>query len=85
MEKYFVEWNGNKFPVREVQLPEELGGYEVNVADYELFNAIEDDYYNDDPKAVDLDNDIFFYCDSGFIASDPTDEEIFKYLVNAGI
>ena len=84
MEKYFEEWNGKKFPVRKIQLPEELGGYEANVADVDLWNAIEEDFNNGDSEAHAIDNDLFYYCDSGFIASDPTDEEIIGHLIKNG-
>ena len=81
MEKYYEEWNGDKFPVRVIQLPEEFGGFEANVADYDLWDAIEEDYNNNNKEAIEIDNSTFYYLDSGFIASDPTDEEIVKYLI----
>lgn len=81
MEKYFKVWNGKEFPVRVVMLPQELGGYKANVADFELWNAIEDAYYDGDKTANNIDDYIYYYCDSGFIASDPTDEEIIEYLI----
>lgn len=84
MEKYYEEWNGKKFPVRTVMLPEELGGFEANVADIDLWFAIVDDYYNGNSEADAIDNDIYFYCNSGIIASDPTDEEIVDYLIKSG-
>lgn len=83
MNKHFEEWNGKKFPVREVELPEELGGFAANVADYELWRAIEA-YYLLDDDARSIDNSIYYYCDSGFIESDPTDEEIVEYLIKNG-
>ena len=82
MEKYFEEWNGKKFPVRKIQLPEELGGFVANVADFELWNEIK--YHVEqlrDLEASRIDNDIYYYCESGFIASDPTDEDIVEYLL----
>lgn len=84
MEKYFEEWNGKKFPVRKVQLSEELGDRKENVADIELWFAIEEAYEKGDSKAHIIDSDIHVYCDSGFIASDPTDEEIVEYLIKHG-
>lgn len=83
MEKYFEVWDGKKFPVRKIQLPKELGWFVANVADYELWRAIEA-YYLLDDDARSIDNSIYYYCDSGFIASDPTDEEIVEYLIKHG-
>lgn len=88
MEKYFEEWDGSQYPVRVIPIDESNGaGSPVNVADYELWAAIEADYEDDKSekhaKAVALDNDIFYYCDSGFIASDPTDDEVREYLKKA--
>ena len=81
MEKYYEEWKGEIFPTRYVWLPENMGGYKVKVADYELWVAVAEYYERGDRDAIDLDNTIYFYCDSGFIANDPTDEEIIEYLV----
>lgn len=86
MEKYFEEVNGEKFPVRVVPIPEEWGlGSPVNIADYELAMALEEAGTNEtDKELLDelnaLDNSICWYCDSMFIASDPTDEQIVNYL-----
>lgn len=81
MEKYYEEWDGKKFPVREVELPEELGGFTANVATSELWDAIEDAYNAGDKTANNIDNSIYFYCEYGFIESNPTDEEIVEYLI----
>lgn len=81
MNKYYEEWDGKKFPVREVELPEELGGFVTNVATIELWDAIEDAYDADDKKAINIDDSIYFYCEYGFIENDPTDEEIVEYLI----
>lgn len=86
MTKNYVEYNGKKFPVRTVNLSSVSSYYtDVDVADYELFAVIESDYDEGKREAVEIDNSIFFYCDSGFIESDPTDEEIIDYLVKCGI
>ena len=85
MEKYFEEWNGKKCPVRTVVFPIQEG-FEtpINVADVDLWDAIDKDHDNGNSEAHALDNDIYFYCDYGFIASDPTDEEIVEYLIKQG-
>ena len=89
MNKYYEEWDGKKFPVREVMF-EVCDGMEtiVKVADVDLLDAIEYAYVSKEhplhAEAVDLGNVIYFYCDYGFIASDPTDEEIVDYLIYNG-
>ena len=85
MNEYFEEWDGKKFPVREVMF-EVCDGMEtvVKVADVDLWDAIEEDYNNGNSDAHALDDDIYFYCDYGFIASNPTDEDIVEYLIYNG-
>lgn len=85
MNKYFEEWNGKKFPVREVMFNvcDDMETI-VKVADVDLWDAIEEDYNNGISDAHALDNGIYYYCDYGFIASDPTDEEIVDYLIKNG-
>ena len=82
MEKYYEEWNGKKFPVREVMF-EVSDGMEtmVKVADIELWDAIENAYNAGDKTANNIDSSIYFYCEYGFIESNPTDEEIVEYLI----
>lgn len=82
MKKYYVEWNGKRFPVRTVDLPEKLGGFSADVTDIELYHEYEEEFLKGDNREVyELDASIYFFCDSGFIASDPTDEEIIDYLL----
>ena len=83
MTKYYEEWEDRKFPVRTVTLPDdffEMAGEKVNVADVELYHAYEVEYEKGDEKAASIDDSIYYFCDSGFIASDPSDEEIIRYL-----
>lgn len=80
MEKYFEEWNGKKFPVRVVAVSLEGCPNKVNVADIELYHEYEEEYEKGNKKAEQIDCSIFYFCDSGFIASDPTDDEIIEYL-----
>lgn len=77
--KGYIEYNGKKYPYREVaasRFDDDLRGM-VMVADYELWQAIFDE---DTQEAHDIDNSIFYYCDSGFIDNDPTDEEIIMHI-----
>lgn len=82
--KYFEEWNGKKFPVRDVMLSEELGGFVASVATVELWDAIEYAYYAGNKTANNIDDSIYFYCEYGFIENDPTDKEIVDYLIKHG-
>ena len=52
----------------------------VTIAEYELGAKIEDDYEDGDKEAVWIDNNVYFYCDSGFIASNPTESEVIEYM-----
>lgn len=85
MDKYYEKWNGVEYPVRVVPIPEEWGfGSPAIVADIELWSAIEYACNHEESEqhsdAIDLDNEIFFYCDSGLVASDPSDEYLVEYL-----
>ena len=86
MIKSYVEWKGERYPVRMVDLPESWGySSPVNVAGCSLFHAYEEEYDKDNKEAVAIDNSIFYFFDYGFIESDPTDEEIIERLKKEGI
>ena len=79
----YIEYKGVQYPVRLVYLMNvEFHGQCENayVADYELWAAIEDDYNAGVKEAVEIDNGIYYYCDLGFLAGEPTDDEIREYL-----
>lgn len=54
--------------------------YLVTLADWDLWRDIKEDYYKDVIDAIDIDNDIYYYCQSGFIASKPTEEQVIEYM-----
>ena len=86
MIKSYVEWKGERFPIRTIDLPESWGySSPVNVAECSLFHAYEEEYDKDNKEAVAIDDSIFYFFDDGFIESDPTDEEIIKRLEQEGI
>lgn len=83
MERSNINYKGIDYPTIEIPLSKvsDIESDEiVTIADCELWVAIEDDYYNGDKEAVWLDNKIYFYCDSGFIASNPTESEVIEYM-----
>lgn len=86
MSKYYEEWNGKKYPIREVMF-EVCSGMEtlVKVAGIELWDAIEEACeHKEHPQhaeAYDLNCEIYYYCDYGYIDSNPTDEDIVKRML----
>ena len=83
MERSKINYKGNDYPTIEIALSN-VSNIESNelvtIADYELWAAIEDDYEDGDKEAVWIDNNVYFYCDSGFIASNPTESEVIEYM-----
>lgn len=78
MEKITINFNGNEYEARVINLPPQLGGFRTLVADVELFFAIEEEIGHE--EATEIDNYIYFYFDSGVLSDNMTDEEIIKYL-----
>lgn len=79
MEKGIIIYNGVEYPTISIELnkiSECMGTYLVTIADVELWNAIKDGYENDSDIEVSIDNSIYYYCDSGFIASNPSEEQV---------
>ena len=83
MERSKINYKGIDYPTIEIALSK-VSNIESNelgtIADYELWAAIEDDYEDGDKEAVWIDNNVYFYCDSGFIASNPTESEVIEYM-----
>ena len=83
MERSDIRYKGIDYPTIEISLSKvsdiESDGI-VTIADYELWAAIEDDYEEGDKEAIWIDNNVYFYCDSGFIASNPTESEVIEYM-----
>ena len=83
MERSKINYKGIDYPTIEIALSK-VSNIESNelvtIADYELWAAIEDDYEDGDTEALWIDNNVYFYCDSGFIASNPTESEVIEYM-----
>lgn len=83
MERSNINYKGIDYPTIEIPLSKvsDIKSDEiVTIADCELWVAIEDDYYNGFSEAVWIDDSVYFYCDSGFIASNPTESEVIEYM-----
>ena len=87
MEKRYIEYRENKYPVYEINLVDIYDDQRENsytfVAGDGLLVVLEDDgLYNDNvpQEVIKVDNQIFFYCDDDFFNSNPTYEELIEYL-----
>lgn len=79
----YIEYNGQSYPVRTVYLMNVTHKGQCEnwrFADIELWMAIKDDCENNVPEAIEIDDYISLYCDSGFIASEPSDKKIISYV-----
>ena len=89
MKRDIITYKGVEYPVIEIarnlidsEYKTADSSFTYILADIELWFALEEDYENSDSLAVDIDNSIFYYCDNGFVASEPTEEEVIKYFEN---
>lgn len=92
MERSYIEYKDKRYPTVEISAnkidpfyKDEPDYVTHQIADVELWNAIKDDSEKSVRKAVEIDNDIFYYCDSGFIASKPTEGEVIHYFKNVNL
>lgn len=89
MKRNIITYKGVDYPVIEIarhlidkEWENADSTFTYLIADIELWFALEEDYENGDSLAIGIDNSIFYYCDSGFVASEPTEEEVIKYFEN---
>ncbi len=87
MERNIITYKGVKYPVIEIarnlidsEWENTDSSLSYTIADNELWSAIEKDYEDNNSMAIEIDNLIFYYCDNGFVASEPTEEEVIKYF-----
>ena len=87
MKRDIITYKGVKYPVIEIarnlidsEWKNTDSSLSYTIADNELWSAIEKDYEDNNSMAIEIDNLIFYYCDNGFVASEPTEEEVIKYF-----
>ena len=87
MKRDIITYKGVEYPVIEIarnlidsEWENTDSSLSYTIADNELWSAIEKDYEDNNPMATEIDNSIFYYCDNGFVASEPTEEEVIKYF-----
>ena len=77
MNKDFINYKGNEYIVRKVDLSLILDGYNnVNVSEIALSNALVTER-----EAEDIDSTIYCYFDKNFLDTDPTDTEILLAII----
>lgn len=78
---YYIEYKGKKYPARDInKVPNFEDEGTVTVAEHSLWDAMEQDYDNEDKEAHAIDNEIFFYVEYGFLTKNPADDELRSYL-----
>ncbi len=87
MKRDIITYKGVKYPIIEIarnlidsEWENTDSSLSYTIADNELWSAIEKDYEDNNSMAIEIDNLIFYYCDNGFVASEPTEEEVIKYF-----
>lgn len=89
MEKSKIVYKGKSYPIVFIELNKisnEENRSRVAISDIELWYAIEKGYDKGDKECINIDNSIYYYCDSGFIASNPSEEEIInEFKENYGL
>ena len=90
MKRDIITYKGVKYPVIEIarnlidsEWKNTDSSLSYTIADNELWSAIEKDYEDNNSMAIEIDNLIFYYCANGFVASEPTEEEVIKYFEEA--
>ena len=83
MVKSCIEYNGKSYPTIEISLckvSDIVSDAIVILADYGLWDAIEDDYMNDMSEANGIDDMVYYYCDYGFIDKAECEDDVASYL-----
>lgn len=78
-----IEYKGDFYPCVEVSYNRIYEGNDssrlLKVSEVSLWDAIEEDYFNEEVEAIDLDSEIFFYVEDGFLER-CSEEELICYL-----
>ena len=72
MERTFITYKDSVYDAIEIEaykIDKEVTDENLiyTICDFELWVALEEDYMDVVKEAIDIDNQIYFYCDSGFV------------------
>ena len=85
MRRYYIEFDGYEYPAIEREgskIDKECNTdalYTICDIDF-WWDALERPCMEGDAEANEMDAQIYYYCDSGFVASNPTEEEVIEYF-----
>ncbi len=83
MKKSYIEYKGKSYPTIEIELNKVSdidSSHIVILADTSLWDAIEEDYNNEVIDAINIDNDVYYYMDYGFINDNVTEKDVIEYM-----
>lgn len=85
MIRTFVEYGGWQYPAIQIEGNKIDKECETDamytICDVEFWNdVLERPCMSGDAEANEVDSEIYYYCDSGFCASEPTEEQVIEYF-----
>lgn len=86
MIRTFVEYGGWQYPAIQIEaykIDKEVTNKNLmyTICDVEFWNdVLERPCMSGDAEANEVDSEIYYYCDSGFCASEPTEEQVIEYF-----
>jgi len=85
MTRDWIKFRGYEYPVIRIEgnkIDFECPiGVEYTICDIEFWwDVLERPCMEGDKEANEIDSQIFYYCDSGFVASEPTEQQVLDYF-----
>ena len=84
MERDCIRFNGKDYPTISIEGskidPECETDAMYTICDIDLWDALRPLVDDGNDKAYHIDEQVFFYCDNGFVASEPTEQEVIDYF-----
>jgi hypothetical protein len=84
MERDWIEFDGYEYPVIRIEgkkIDFECETDEMyTICDIDLWDILERPCMSGDEEANYVDSQIFYYCESGFVANEPTEQEVIDYF-----
>ena len=91
MKRTTLSYNGMEYAAIEIEaykIDKEVTNTNLTytICDIEFWwDALQKPCWQGDAEANEIDNMIYYYCDSGFCASNPTEEQVISYFNNLNL